>query len=71
MRARAPFVGMEDGLAGICDRHQMICFALALWNGRDPILKERAFGLPAAKATNGEDVKEYTSISIQHQRTRT
>ncbi len=36
----------EDGLAGICDRHQMICFALALWNGRDPIIKERAFGLP-------------------------
>ena len=35
----------EDGIAGICDRHQMICFAIALWNGRDPILKERLFGL--------------------------
>src|SRR5436189_1177561 len=35
----------EDGLAGICDRHQIVCFALALWNGHDPILKERAFGL--------------------------
>jgi hypothetical protein len=40
----------EDGLAGICDRHQLICFAVALWNGRDPILKERVFGLPATKA---------------------
>jgi hypothetical protein len=49
----------EDGLAGICDRHQMICFALALWNGRDPILKERAFGLTGAEGNHGEDVKEY------------
>ncbi len=49
----------EDGLAGICDRHQMICFALALWNGRDPILKERAFGLTAGEGNHGEDVKEY------------
>src|SRR5579859_8052262 len=46
----------EDGLGGICDRHQLICFALALWNGRDPILKERLFGLTG---NQGEDVKEY------------
>jgi len=49
----------EDGLAGICDRHQMICFALALWNGRDPILKERLFGLTGNEGNHGEDVKEY------------
>ena len=49
----------EDGLAGICDRHQIICFALALWNGRDPILKERAFGLTGSEGNHGEDVKEY------------
>ena len=49
----------EDGLAGICDRHQMICFALALWNGRDPILKERLFGLTGDEGNHGEDVKEY------------
>ena len=49
----------EDGLAGICDRHQMICFALALWNERDPILKERIFGLTGNEGNHGEDVKEY------------
>ncbi len=49
----------EDGLAGISDRHQMICFALALWNGRDPILKERAFGLTGSEGNHGEDLKEY------------
>src|SRR5579864_7713006 len=49
----------EDGLAGICDRHQNICFAIALWNGRDPILKERLFGLTCNQANHGEDVKEY------------
>src|SRR5438128_8343707 len=49
----------EDGLAGISDRHQYICFALALWNGRDPILKERAFGLTGNEGNHGEDVKEY------------
>src|SRR5256886_9422415 len=49
----------EDGLAGICDRHQMICFALALWNGPDPIIKERAFGLTGSESNHGEDVKEY------------
>jgi hypothetical protein len=49
----------EDGLAGICDSHQVLCFALALWNGRDPILKERAFGLTNSEGNHGEDVKEY------------
>jgi len=49
----------EDGLAGISDRHQMICFAIALWNGRDPILKERLFGLTGNEGNHGEDVKEY------------
>jgi hypothetical protein len=49
----------EDGLAGICDRHQYICFGVALWNGRDPILKERLFGLSGEEGNHGEDVKEY------------
>ncbi len=49
----------EDGLAGICDRHQFLCFALALWNGRDPFLKERLFGLSGREGNHGEDVKEY------------
>jgi hypothetical protein len=49
----------EDGLAGICDRYQYICFAVALWNGRDPILKERLFGLNGIEGNHGEDVKEY------------
>ena len=49
----------EDGIAGICDRHQQICFAIALWNGRDPILKERLFGLTGNEGNHGEDVKEY------------
>jgi hypothetical protein len=49
----------EDGLAGICDRHQRLCFALALWNGRDQILKERLFGLNGEEGNHGEDVKEY------------
>jgi hypothetical protein len=49
----------EDGLAGICDRHQQICFALALWNGRDPILKERIFGLTGNEGNHGEDAKDY------------
>ena len=49
----------EDGIAGICDRHQLICFGLALWNGRDPILKERLFGLTGSEGNHGEDVKEY------------
>jgi hypothetical protein len=49
----------EDGLAGICDEHQVLCFALALWNGKDPILKERMFGLTNSEGNHGEDVKEY------------
>jgi hypothetical protein len=49
----------EDGLGGICDRHQLVCFAVALWNGRDPILKERPFGLTNSEGNHGEDVKEY------------
>src|SRR5262249_29840863 len=49
----------EDGLAGICDRRQELCLALALWNGRDPILKERLFGLTGNEGNHGEDVKEY------------
>src|SRR5258708_7424063 len=49
----------EDGIAGICDRHQRLCFALALWNGCDPILKERLFGLTGHEGNHGEDVKEY------------
>src|SRR5512139_98197 len=49
----------EDGLGGICDRHQILCFALALWNGQDPILKERFFGLTGLEGNHGEDVKEY------------
>jgi hypothetical protein len=49
----------EDGLAGFCDVEQRLCLGLALWNGRDPILKERAFGLTGAEGNHGEDVKEY------------
>ena len=49
----------EDGIAGICDRYQLLVFALAFWNGRDPILKERMFGLTGNEGNHGEDVKEY------------
>jgi hypothetical protein len=49
----------EDGLAGISDDQQQLCFSLALWNGRDPILKERMFGLTNSESNHGEDVKEY------------
>ena len=49
----------EDGLAGICDRRQLICFSVALWNEHDPILKERLFGLTGNEGNHGEDVKEY------------
>ena len=49
----------EDGLAGICDRQQFVCFAIALWNGRDPIIKERLFGLTNNEGRHGEDVKDY------------
>ncbi|HEY1241704.1 MAG TPA: hypothetical protein VGF16_14165, partial [Bryobacteraceae bacterium] len=49
----------EDGLAAICDRYQLLVFSLALWNGQDAILKERAFGLTPGEGNHGEDVKEY------------
>jgi hypothetical protein len=49
----------EDGLAGFSDNRQLLCFAVALWNGRDPILKERLFGLSNSEGNHGEDVKEY------------
>jgi hypothetical protein len=57
-RSRAYHWG-EDGLAGICDDQQQLCFGLALWNGNDPILKERLFGLTNDEGNHGEDVKEY------------
>ncbi len=49
----------EDGLGGISDRYQLLCFSLALWNGKDPIIKERAFGITSTQGNHGEDVKEY------------
>ena len=49
----------EDGIAGICDDRQQLCLALTLWNGADPILKERMFGLNNQEGNHGEDVKEY------------
>ena len=49
----------EDGLAGFCDVEQRLCLGLALWNGRDPILKERPYGLTGSEANHGEDVKDY------------
>lgn len=49
----------EDGIAGICDRHQYLCFAVAFWNGKDAYLKERMFGLTSQEGNHGEDVKEY------------
>ena len=49
----------EDGIAGISDDEQRLCFAIALWNGADPILKERMFGLTGNEGNHGEDVKEY------------
>jgi hypothetical protein len=57
-RSRAYHWG-EDGLAGISDDRQLLCFALALWNGKDPIIKERLFGLSNSEGNHGEDVKEY------------
>ena len=50
--------GGEDGLAGFSDEKQRLCFAIALWNGRDPIIKERLFGLANSEGNHGEDVKE-------------
>ncbi|HET9689871.1 MAG TPA: hypothetical protein VFP61_01865 [Acidimicrobiales bacterium] len=49
----------EDGMAGVCDDQQRLCLALSLWNGRDPVLKERMFGLTGEEGNHGEDVKEY------------
>jgi hypothetical protein len=49
----------EDGIAGICDNHQRLCFAFAFWNGADPILKERLYGVSGPEGNHGEDVKEY------------
>src|SRR2546423_754698 len=49
----------EDGIGGLCDNHQRLCFALTLWNGEDDILKERQFGLSNGEGNHGEDVKEY------------
>jgi len=49
----------EDGLAGVCDLEQRMCFALSFWNGKDPILKERIFGLTGSEGNHGEDAKEY------------
>jgi hypothetical protein len=49
----------DDGIAGLCDRYQLLTFALALWNGKDPILKERMYGLTSSEGNRGEDVKEY------------
>src|SRR5580700_2178309 len=57
-RSRAYHWG-EDGLAGISDEKQLLCFSIALWNGNDPILKERLFGLTNSESNHGEDVKEY------------
>ncbi len=57
-RSRAYHWG-EDGLAGVSDENQLLCFSVALWNGKDPILKERAFGLTNSEANHGEDLKEY------------
>ncbi|MCG6861165.1 MAG: hypothetical protein LJE70_07815, partial [Chromatiaceae bacterium] len=54
-----------DDLGGICDEGQHLCFALALWNGCDPILKERAFGLTGNQGNRGEDVKEYYGAAHQ------
>src|SRR6476620_3456031 len=49
----------EDGIAGISDEKQQLCFSIALWNGQDPFLKERMFGLTGPQGNHGEDVKEY------------
>jgi hypothetical protein len=57
-RSRA-YISGEDGISGWCDENMLLCFALALWNGKDPILKERMFGLTNSEGNHGEDVKEY------------
>ena len=53
----------EDGIAGICDRYQLLCFAPAFWNGRDPILKERLFGLTPPKAITARTSRSITTTS--------
>ena len=58
-RGRRAYRWGEDGLAGISDERQRLCFALSMWNGKDAILKERLFGLTNAEGNHGEDVKEY------------
>ena len=58
MRQVCAYRWTEDGILGICDNHQYLCFALAFWNGKDPILKERLFGLTGNQGNHGEDVKE-------------
>ena len=59
MPVPAPIVGAKTALPAFSDRHQHICFALAMWNEKDPILKERLFGLTNREGNHGEDVKEY------------
>src|SRR5271167_1535732 len=49
----------EDGMGGICDQEQLLCLAVALWNGKDPVLKERPYGLTGEQGNHGEDVKDY------------
>ena len=61
----------EDGIAGICDRYQLLCFAPAFWNGRDPILKERLFGLTPTRATTARTSRSITSTSTIRRRTPT
>ena len=68
-RSRA-YRWVEDGLAGISDEKQRLCFALALWNENDPILKERSSGWPTAKATTARTSRSTTSISIARRPTR-
>jgi hypothetical protein len=69
-RSRAYHWG-EDGIAGISDDHQRLCFALALWNGKDPMLKERMFGLPTAKAITGRTSRNIITIWTARPPTRT
>ncbi len=57
-RAAAPIAGAKTGCSGICDRECRLCFSVGLWNGRDPILKERLFGVTGPEGNHGEDVKE-------------
>jgi hypothetical protein len=57
--ALAPITWGEDGFAGFSDEKQRLCFALALWNGKDHILKQRMFGLTNSEGNHGEDIKEY------------